>query len=121
MPEWLWIIVVSGVVLSLLTYILREQLKKVRALLFWKSKVDERGGVLARNEHGTICAGVIREVSGSLRLQVQEFKEDVLKEFDGFRGWIQMYVENTVMREIRSMNNGNGHASKSIKRKPVKR
>ena len=116
MPEWLWIIVVGGVVMGLVGFISKEKLKEISELFTWKSNLNKKGGVMTKNEHGDFCKAITQSISRDMKDQSGEFKQIMCDQFTGFKEWMGVYVENTVLKEIKSMN-GNNNKPLSIKRK----
>jgi len=105
MPEWLWIIIIGGVVLGLIGFIATDILKRMRGLFIWKADLDKRGGAMTHNEHREFCDDICKSFGLEMKVQVGEFKQTMLEQFVDFKKWMNLYVENTILKEMRE--NGN--------------
>ena len=114
MPEWLWIIIIGVVVLGLLGFIATDILRRIRSIFAWKAGLDKRGGAMTHNEHRASCNDITQGFSQEVKTQVGEVKQSVIDQFADFRVWMNLYVENTILKEMRT--NGNGKKT-VIKRK----
>ena len=79
MPEWIWSIVIGGMVMGLIGVIYR--------------------GVLTKNEHGELCKGAKKEV-------FDDFKITLKEEIQGMKDYFDIKIENVVLKEIRKINGG---------------
>jgi len=105
-PEWLWIIIVGVVILGLLGFIATDILKRIRSLFTWKAGLDKRGGAMTYNEHRKFCSDITQSFGQEVKVQIGEFKQTMVDQFADFKKWMNLYVENTIIKEMRT--NGNG-------------
>lgn len=77
MPEWLWMIIVGGVIMGLL------------AIVY--------GGVLTKNEHAEICNKNTVVMQESIKNTIKDELKDIKEYFD-------LKIENVVLKEIRKIN-----------------
>jgi hypothetical protein len=95
MPEWLLVILVGGVILSLVGIIYKLQSGRVTAVEDDMKKRPKAEEVLSFAMHSKIC----RETTNQFLTFVKEQHEDLKAYFD-------MKIENEIMRELRKLNGG---------------
>ena len=106
MPEWLWIIIIGVVVLGLLGFIATDILRRIRNIFAWKANLDKRGGAMPYNEHRAFCNDIRQNFGQEVKTEIGEIKQSMLNQFAEFRTWMILYVENTILKEIRESGNG---------------
>ena len=116
MPEWLWIIIVGVVILGLLGFIATDILKRIRSLFTWRAGLDKRGGAMTHNEHRVFCSDITQGFSQEVGVQAEEFKQSMVDQFADFKKWMNLYVENTILKEMRANGNGTKNVIKRKKR-----
>lgn len=77
MPEWLLSLLIGGVVMGLIGVIYR--------------------GVLTKSEHADICKMNSTAIRDDLKAFVRE-------QFDGMKEYIDLKVENVILKEIKKLN-----------------
>jgi hypothetical protein len=112
MPEWIWIIIIGVVVLGLISFIARDILKRISGLFAWKAGLDKRGGAMTHNEHRAFCNDITQSFGQEVKTQMEDFKQTILDQFTGFKTWMNLYVENTILKEMRENGNNKKVVSK---------
>ena len=77
MPEWVWTLLVGGVLIGLIGVVYRQMLTK--------------------SEHAELCRRNSHEVRDAIKSTVREEMNDIREYFD-------LKIENVVLKEIRKMN-----------------
>ena len=77
MPEWVWTLLVGGVLVGLIGVVYRQMLTK--------------------SEHAELCRKNSDEVRDAIKSTVREEMNDIREYFD-------LKIENVVLKEIRKMN-----------------
>ncbi len=117
MPEWLWIIIIGVVVLGLIGFIATDILKRIRSIFSWKANLDERGGAMPYNEHRAFCNDIRLGFGQEVKMQIEDFKKNMVDQFADFKIWMNLYVENTIIKEMRA----NGNCKKTVTKGKKKR
>lgn len=109
LPEWLWAIIVGGMMLGMVTYI-------------WKSRNQ---GYLTMEFHSDICEKNRERINMDINKLSESFREALSVQYRNiqdllnakFEG-LDQKIENTVLKEIRLINNGNGYSKpRSIRKR----
>jgi len=116
MPEWLWMIIIGMVVLGLFGFIATDILKNIKGLFAWKASLDKRGGAMTQNEHRVFCNDISQNFSQEVKVQIGEIKQGMVDQFADFKQWMNLYVENTILKEMRANGNGTKNVIKRKKR-----
>ncbi len=101
MPEWLWIILVGGVVLGLLKLIYSIKNKRDETIDRWKEKMPMPEEILTKSSHADIC----KENTKPIKDLILENREIVKDQLNGFREYFDLKIENTILTELRKINN----------------
>lgn len=81
MPEWLWVIIIGGVVIGLVTVIYSE--------------------ILTESKHSKIC----KENTKPIKDLILENRVIVKEQINGLREHLDLKIENTILTELRKINN----------------
>ena len=93
MPEWLWVILVGGVILGLVTLIYGVQDRRVAKIEEWKEKVPMAEEILIKSSHAVICD-----------TKVEKFEKSVSKQIDDIKAYFDMKIERDILMELRKLN-----------------
>lgn len=140
-PDWLWTIIIGGVVLGLIKYVfyLRDRQTKIKdgqvenrfkSLEIWKNGLVDKGGVLTINKHSTLCGEVDNHMNECFTRLGVELKDSITQGFVSHRQWVEAKfetmdakfeaiddkIENKVLKGIRNLN-GDGKVKVKLKKK----
>jgi len=93
MPEWLWPILIGGVILGLVTLIYGIQDKRVSDIEKWKETRPKLEEILTKSIHATVCDAKVEKLEKSISRQVDEIKE-----------YFDMKIERDILVELRKLN-----------------
>lgn len=100
MPEWLWVILIGGVILGLVTLIYGIQDQRVAKLERWKEIYPMKEEVLTKSTHNEICKENLKDV----KTFIIENKETVAKQIESIKEYFDMKIERDILVELRKLN-----------------
>lgn len=77
MPEWLWIILVGGVVMGLVTFIMNGAFNRIKNLEDWKENIPRKEEIVTFKDHAMICKLSADDMKKFIKEEVDEIKADI--------------------------------------------
>ena len=90
LPEWLWIILVGGIIMGLVAYITSMFNGRITKMEEWKDKQPQETEVLTISKHDTICG--------------ERLSKAFEKQTDDLEKLFMLRVENVILKEVRKIN-----------------
>jgi hypothetical protein len=79
MPEWLWAIIIGGVVMGLIGIIYSALTNRVTKLETWKEERPTLKEMLTRSDHADICKLNTKELKDFIKEELLEVKLEIRK------------------------------------------
>ena len=100
MPEWLWIIVVGGVIIGLVSLIYKIQDNRLLNIEKWKEKIPMTDELLTKSSHADICKDNMKEVKDL----IVDNREILIDQIESIKRYFDLKIERDILVELRKMN-----------------
>jgi len=115
LPEWLWVVIVSGVLMGLvkLVWSLRSKYtdSRFKSLEDWRNDLIKSGGALSRDLHNIFCKEVTDQMKVDMSDLGRDLKENLKQSFEIHKAWVETKfegmddkIENKILKELRKLN-----------------
>jgi len=104
MPEWLWIIIVGGVVLGLLSLIYQMKSKREEIIDKWKEKMPMSDEILTKSSHAEICKENTRENTREIKDMIIDSRKILVKQVELLKEHLDLKLERDILVELRKLN-----------------
>lgn len=102
MPEWLWIIIIGGVVIGMVSLIYKIQDNRIFRIEGWKEKIPMTEEILTKSFHANLCKDNMKEVKD---LMVDN-REILMDQIESIKRYFDLKIEKEILAELRKMNGG---------------
>ena len=75
LPEWLWVIIITVVVIGLVKYAWHAQGARIKKIEDILDGLNQEGGILTHGKHSAICKSAIEEREKDMEQSVKQMKE----------------------------------------------
>ncbi|MDP2363082.1 MAG: hypothetical protein Q8M94_04855 [Ignavibacteria bacterium] len=110
-PEWVWMFLVTVVVLGLVKYAWFGQNKRIQVLESCKLELNKKGGPLTLLGHQEICSRFEKERNAEMTEAMKNFEKWLGLRLDGMQRDIQNLsasvedkIENKILKELQKLN-----------------
>lgn len=100
MPEWIWIIIVSGVIIGLVSLIYKIQDNRLFSIESWKEKIPMTEEILTKSTHADICKGNMKEVKDF----IIDNRKVLIDQIESIKEYFDMKIERDILVELRKIN-----------------
>jgi uncharacterized membrane protein (DUF106 family) len=101
MPEWLWPIIIGGVILGLVSLIYGIQSQRVTDIEKWKETRPMADEILTKSSHAAICKDNMKEIKDVLI----DNREILIKHVELLKEHLDLKLERDILSELRKLNN----------------
>ena len=100
MPEWLWVILVGGVIIGLVSLIYGIQDNRVGKLEKWKETRPMAEEILTKSNHAQLCKENMKEIKDVLI----DNREILIKHVELLKEHLDLKLERDILSELRKLN-----------------
>ena len=79
MPDWLWAIIIGGIVMGLISVIYAALTNRVTRLELWKEERPRLGEMMTRSDHLQYCKDNTKELKEFIKEELQAVKIEIRK------------------------------------------
>ena len=100
MPEWLWVILIGGVILGLVSLIYGYQSQRLTKVEEWKETRPMTEEILTKSSHSIICKDNLKDLKNIL----MENREALINQIESVKEYLDVKIERDILVEIRKLN-----------------
>lgn len=100
MPEWLWVILIGGVILGLVSLIYGFQSQRLTNVEKWKETRPMAEEILTKSIHSTICKENMKDIKDLLT----DNRDILIKHVQDLKEHLDLKLERDILFELRKLN-----------------